>query len=173
VSYFAAALARRSTGWSGEEIDLDEVEDLDGVIEVLRQSAGDDADVALLVFEENDEWLGIVRVDEDADPRVFVSDGRVVETSSIGAILGEAAAVEDPDDGDEESEDAEDDDDDEESIGGPGDPIGDADLLADLGTSGARLLTLCAEEGQLPADILSAVCESAGCGDALESLREA
>ena len=35
-----------------------------------------------------------------------------------------------------------------------GDPIGDADVLADLGTPADRLLKLCAEEGQLPADIL-------------------
>jgi putative tRNA adenosine deaminase-associated protein len=171
VSYFAAALARRSTGWSGAELDLDDVEDLDGVVETLRHFAGDDAEVALLVFEENDEWFGIVRLDEDADPRVFVSDGRVVETSTIGAILGEAAAVDDIDDDAVDAEIA-DDEDDDEAIGGPGDPIGDAELLADLGTSGARLLALCAEEGQLPADILSAVCESAGCGDAFESLRE-
>jgi len=172
VSYFAAALARRSSGWDGEELDLDDVEDLDGVVELLRQTAGDDAEVALLLFEENDEWFAIVRVDDDADPRVFVSDGRVIETSAVGAILGEAAAVEDIDDDADEDSDEEEDDDEDEGMGGPGEPIGDADLLSDLGTPGAQLLVLSAEEGQLPADILSAVCERAGCLDALESLRE-
>ena len=78
--------------WVGTEVDLADVEDLDGVVDVLRQAVGDDTEVAVLLFEENDEWFGIVRIDEDADPRVFVSDGRVVETSAIGAILGEAAA---------------------------------------------------------------------------------
>ena len=41
----------------------------------------------------------------------------------------------------------------------------------DLGTPPARLLELCAEEGQLPADVISALCEAAGCLDVLEKLR--
>jgi putative tRNA adenosine deaminase-associated protein len=170
VSYFAAALARRGGDWTGAEIDLAEVEDLDGVIDVLRVAVGDDVDTALLVFEEDDEWFGIVRVDDDSDPRVFVSDGRVLETSAIGAILGEGAAVQadDDDDDDDEEDDEEDDEDDPRAAG---DPIGDAEVVADLGTPADRLLKLCAEEGQLPADILSVVCESAGCLEPLEQLR--
>ena len=170
MSYFAAALARRGGDWVGTEVDLADVEDLDGVVDVLRQAVGDETDVAMLLFEENDEWFGIVRIDEDADPRVFVSDGRVVETSTIGAILGEAATVQDDEDDDEEATDGEDDDE-EEDVRAAGDPIGDAEVLTDLGTPADRLLKLCAEEGQLPADILSAVCESAGCLEALEQLR--
>jgi putative tRNA adenosine deaminase-associated protein len=170
VSYFAAALVRTSSGWSGDELDLSEVEDLDGVVDLLGQAGEDDPQVSLLLFEENDEWFGIVRVDGDADPRVFVSDGRVIETSSVGAILGEAATVNDLDD-DEDDDDAAGDDDDD-ALAGPGDPLGDADLLADLGTPASQLLELCAEEGMLPADILTAISERAGCVDTLESLRE-
>ena len=171
MPHFAAALARRGSAWSGEEIELHEVEDLDGVADVLRQSAGDDAEVALLLFEENDEWFAIVRLDDDSDPRVFVSDARVMETSPIGAILGEAAVDEELDDEDDDED--EDEDDEEDDGGGPaGEPAGDSDLLSDLGTPAPRLLALCAEEGQLPGDILSAVCESAGCLDEFEQLRE-
>jgi hypothetical protein len=43
--------------------------------------------------------------------------------------------------------------------------------MADLGTPGSQLLALCAEEGQLPADIMSIICERAGCLEALDSLR--
>ena len=172
MSYFAAVLARRGGDWVGTEIDLADVEDLDGVVDEMRAAVGDDAETTLLLFEENDEWFAIVRVDDDIDPRVFVSDGRVVDTSTIGALLGEAAEVQDDDvDDDDESDADEDDDDDEDSARAAGDPIGDADVVADLGTSSDRLLKLCAEEGQLPADILSAVCESAGCLEALEQLR--
>ena len=170
MSYFAAALARRGDEWVGTEVDLADVEDLDGVVDVLRQAVGDETDVAVLLFEENDEWFGIVRIDDDADPRVFVSDGRVVETSTIGAILGEAAAVQDDEDVDDEDEESEEDDE-EEDVRAAGDPIGDADVVADLGTTADRLLKLCAEEGQLPADILSVICETAGCLEALEQLR--
>jgi putative tRNA adenosine deaminase-associated protein len=173
VTYFAAALARRGSGWTGEEIDLDDVEDLDGVVDSVRQAVGDDAETALMLFEENDEWFGVVRIDDDGDPRVFVSDGRVVETSQVGGILGEAATVENDDVVDvDDDEDEEDDEEEEEATRAAGDPIGDPDLLADLGVPGNRLLALCAEEGQLPADILSTLCESAGCLDALEALRE-
>lgn len=175
MTYFAAALARRGSGWTGEEIDLDDVEDLDGVVDSVRQAVGDDAETALMLFEENDEWFGVVRIDDDGDPRVFVSDGRVLETSQVGGILGEAATVEDDDAADVGGDDDEESGDDEEEDEGSraaGDPIGDPDLLADLGVPGNRLLALCAEEGQLPADILSALCESAGCLDALEALRE-
>ena len=171
MSYFAAVLARRGGDWAGAEIDLSDVEDLDGVVDVMRQAVGDDAETVLLTFEENDEWLALVRVDDDADPRVFVSDGRVVETSTLGALLGEAAAVQDDDDEEAGEEDDSEDDDEEDTVRAAGDPIGDADVLADLGTPADRLLKLCAEEGQLPADILSAVCESAGCLEALEQLR--
>lgn len=173
MTYFAAALARRGSAWIGDEIELDDVEDLDGVIDAVRQAVGDDTETALLLFEENDEWFGIVRIDEDGDPRVFVSDGRVLETSAVGAILGEAATVDDeePVVADDEAVPA-DDDDEEEAIRAAGDPIGDPDLLADLGVPASRLLKLSAKEGQLPGDILSSVCESVGCLDALEALRE-
>jgi hypothetical protein len=141
VPYYASALARTGDKWTGQELDLSEVEDLDGLIDEMRRGA-EDADVVVLFVEEDDEWFGIVR-DDDSDPRAFLSDGRVV------------------------------DDEEEETIRIAGDPIGDPELLADLGTSAKRLLALCAEEGQLPADIISSLCESAGCLDALEELRGA
>jgi putative tRNA adenosine deaminase-associated protein len=171
VPHFAAALSRRPSGWSGEELDLKEVEDLDGVIEEMRRY-GDDAELQLLFVEEDDEWFAIVRLDEDGDPRVFLSDGRAMESSQLGALFGEAAAVAEPPDdlGDDVAGEADDDDEDEASQTS-GDPVGDPDVLADLGTPEKRLLALCAEEGQLPADIISALCESAGCLDALDALR--
>jgi len=173
VSYFASALARTDGKWSARELELREIEDLDGLVEEIRRG-GDDADVVVLFVEEDDEWFGIVRVDEDADPRAFISDGRVVETSTVGALLAEAATVTEPDDEDDDEDDASDDDEEEEeTVRIDGDPIGDPELLTDLGTPSQRLLALCAEEGQLPADIISSLCESAGCLDSLEELRGA
>ena len=63
--------------------------------------------------------------------------------------------------------------DDDEGTRPVAEPVGDTDLLADLGTPGTQLVDLCAEEGLLPADVLTAVCERAGCADVLEELREA
>lgn len=168
MTYFAAALGRTSSGWAGQELDLDEAEDLDGVLDELRE-VSDDADLTLLFVEENDEWFAVVRLEGD-EPRVFLSDGRVVETSTLGAVFGEAATVAETPDDDEDGDDS--DDEEEEVTRIAGDPVGDAELLADLGTPSSRLLKLCAEEGQLPADIISSLCERAGCLDVLESLRE-
>lgn len=163
MAYVATALVRTEGGWSGRELDLDDYADLDAVTDQLRDLAEGDAP-ALLLVEEDDEWLGIVRVDGDAEPRVFVSDSRVVVRSDIAALLfsdATSALVEDPDDDEEASSRAE------------GEPGGDQDILADLGTPAGTLLELCAEEGMLPADVITAVCEKAGCVDCLEELRGA
>ena len=50
-------------------------------------------------------------------------------------------------------------------------PFGDADVVEDLGTSAADLLTMCAHEGTLPIDILVAICEKAGCVEPFEYVR--
>jgi putative tRNA adenosine deaminase-associated protein len=151
-------LARTADGWAGHEVDLDEVEDLEALVDLMRD-AGEDDEPILVLVEEDDEYVGIVRVDGDADPRVFISDARASEHSAVAALLWERVAAEVEEEGDEEVARPE------------AEPAGDADLLADLGTPGEQLLELCAEEGMLPADVIGAVCERAGCLDALESLR--
>jgi putative tRNA adenosine deaminase-associated protein len=165
----ASTLARVDSAWFGDDISLDDLEDLDGVVEMVREVIGDDADTGLLFVEQDDEWFAIVRIDEAGDPKVFVSDARVVSSSEIAAMLAEGAidvtAAEDEDDEDDEDEEA------EEPVLADGDPVGDAGLMGDLGTSASRLLALCAEEGALPADVIAALCEAAGCLDVLEKLR--
>lgn len=168
MTYATAALARVGSDWFGDEVELDEVEDLDGVVELLREVVGDDATTSLLFVEEDDEWFAILRVDSDGEPRVFVSDARVVASSEIAALFAEAAIEATVDDDDDE--DTEDDDDDE-GTRADGDPTGDPALLSDLGTTASQLLALCAAEGELPADAISALCEAAGCLDVLEKLR--
>jgi putative tRNA adenosine deaminase-associated protein len=175
VPYFAAALAREAAGWSAEELDLSEVEDFDGLVEEMRATS-EDATTLLLYVEQEDEWFALVRLDGDEDPRVFLSDARALD-DPIGAILGEAAAPPgDPDDepGEEDEPVADDEEEDgDERLPVAGDPLGDAAILADLGLAGSALLELCAEEGQLPSDVMSAACERIGCGEAFESLRVA
>jgi putative tRNA adenosine deaminase-associated protein len=68
--------------------------------------------------------------------------------------------------------------DDEDEEQGPAsdpdaDPVGDADLLADLGITAHRLLTLCSQEGTLPSDVSAEICARLGCADELDELREA
>jgi putative tRNA adenosine deaminase-associated protein len=159
VSYLAVSLARTERGWEGREVDLGDVEDLDGLTDLLRDAVGDGPGPGLLLLEENDEYLAIVRADDTGDPRVFLSDRRAVGGSEAAALLAEADLdLPDPD---------------EESTRPAAEPAGDAGLLADLGTSPDRLLALCAEEGLLPADVLTAVAEDCGFVDDLEQVRGA
>lgn len=161
MAYFAAALARTDGEWHGRELDLDEVDDLEGLAEQLRELSGDGAGPALLLLEEDDEYVAVVRVDGGTaalgEPRVFLSDRRAVLGSGVAALLWEDEPAPDPED---------------EGTRAVAEPVGDPALLADLGTSADDLLDLCAEEGLLPADVLTAVCERAGCADALEQVRE-
>jgi putative tRNA adenosine deaminase-associated protein len=162
VSYFAAALARTESGWTGSELDLADIEDLEQLADVLRDLAGDGEGPSLLLLEEDDEYVAVVRVDGGTggldEPRVFLSDRRAVQGSDVAAMLWEL--VED------------DDEDDDEGTRPVAEPVGDSALLTDLGTSSSELLRLCAEEGTLPADVITELCERAGCADALEGLRE-
>jgi putative tRNA adenosine deaminase-associated protein len=167
VSYFAAALARTAEGWTGSELDLDEFADLEALVDELRDLSGDDGGPALLLLEENDEYVAVVRVDGGTgsldEPRVFLSDRRAVQGSDVAAMLWEDADLDEVADDDEE----------DEGTRPVAEPVGEAALLVDLGTPGEDLLRLCAEEGLLPADVLTALCERAGCVDALEALRDA
>jgi len=167
VSYFAAVLARSTAGWTGQELDLDGVEDVDQVADLIRDAADDDARTALLFVEQDDEYVAIVRVDRDDDePREFISDGRAADSFPIVEIL--VVAVEAARD---EDVDADSDDDEDAPPGHDSEPLGDAALLTDLGIPAGDLLALCAHEGTLPSDVISEVCERAGCLDALEALR--
>ena len=166
MSYFAVALARTGESWTGVEVDLDEIEDIEGLTDLMRDLTGESPGPALLMLEEDDEYVAIVRVDGGTaglgEPRVFLSDRRAVQGSDVAAMLWEEA----------EDEEDEDEDEDDEGTRPVAEPVGDAELLADLGTPGSELVDLCAEEGLLPADVLTTVCERAGCADVLEELRE-
>ena len=165
MSYFAAALARSEQGWTGVELDLDEVDDLESLADLLRDLTGDGRGPALLLLEEDDEHLVVVRVDGGAgslaEPRVFLSDRRAVLGSDVAAMLWEDADSDTSADGEED-----------EGTRPIAEPVGDTAVLADLGTPADTLVELCAEEGLLPADVLTTVCERAGCDDVLEQLRE-
>ena len=161
MPYFAAALTQTGDAWSGREVDMDNVEDLDSLVEMLRDLAENTTVVFFL--EEDDEYLAIVRIDGDGDPRTFISDDRAVGTSAIAALVMEDVAP--PAEVDTEDED-------DEGTRADAEVAGDPDILASLGISAERLLELCATEGMLPADIVTAICEKAGCADALDDLRE-
>lgn len=172
LSTFAAAVARGKNGWTASELDLSGLGDIDEVVDALRD-VEPDAGLTLLFVESDDQYLAILRLDEGEDLRVFGSDSAFADESRIGSmLLGEieAPALEI----DELTAARADDDDDDTPDPDPdADPVGDAELLNDLGVTAHRLLTLCGREGMMPADVTAEICQQIGCGDEVEELREA
>jgi putative tRNA adenosine deaminase-associated protein len=177
VSYFAAAVVRDDSGWTAAELNLRGAADPDEVAERLRD-VDPEARLSLLFVEADDAYLVILRLDEGENLRIFGSDSAFAEESRLGMMLvGDLKTsvtgldeVEEPPrpaaasgDGDENEQPA---------IDPEADPVGEADLLTDLGISAQRLLSLCGHEGMLPADVTSEVCDILGCGDEVEELRE-
>jgi putative tRNA adenosine deaminase-associated protein len=180
VSYFAAAAVRGSRGWEASELDLTGAADVEEVADRLRD-VDPGADVSLLFVESDDAYLVIMRLDQSEDLRVFGSDAAFAEESRLGALLlGEveepALEIEDVTSaaagGGDAEEEAEGPDDADEAVDADIDPVGDADLLADLGVPSRQLLALCATEGMLPADITAELGQLIGFGDEIEDLRE-
>ena len=176
MPYFAVALARTRSGWTGEDVDLDGVDDMLAVMDVMQQ-VDDSALFTLLFVEEDDEYLAIARVDDGDDLRIFVSDSRAGTTSRLGLMLLDGAEsldgqvyaeenlldeIDDPDPGGDR----------EDRTDPDISPAGDPSIVADLGMPANELLALCAHEGTLPADVITEVCARAGCAEELEELRE-
>ena len=174
MSYFAAAVVRGPKGWAAYDFDLSGVSDIEDVADRLRD-VDLDAEVSLLFVEIDEEYLALLRLDDGEDLRVFASDAALAEESRLGAVLAGDLELpnhaidipDDPEDPDGESED-------DDLITAAGiEPVGDLEILGDLGVSSRRLLAMCAAEGKLPSDVTTEICEALGCADEVEELREA
>ncbi|MEU5906212.1 tRNA adenosine deaminase-associated protein [Micromonospora sp. NPDC047527] len=174
MSYFAAAVVRDDSGWTAAEVNLRGATDIDEVADRLRD-VDQEADVSLLFVEADDAYLVILRLDEGEDLRVFGSDSAFAEESRLGQLLvGDLKTSVTGLDGDDEPRPATSGDEESEqpAVDPEADPVGEADLLANLGISAQKLLNLCTHEGMLPADVTAEICEVLGCSDEVEELRE-
>lgn len=84
--YFAALLARTEDGWEASDTELDDVETLSDLTDLAREASVDE-DTVLVFIEQEDAWFGVVRVDGEDDPRIFISDATAAARSSYGEIL--------------------------------------------------------------------------------------
>src|SRR5690606_2492940 len=133
VSYVAAAAVRGKDGWDAVDVDLSGAADVEEVADRLRD-VDPDADVSLLFVEADDTYLAILRLDEGENLRIFGSDSAFARESRLGALLLgdiEPPALEIDEavgavQGGEEAQDV-------PAADPEADPVGDADLLTDLG----------------------------------------
>ncbi|MEU0387170.1 tRNA adenosine deaminase-associated protein [Streptomyces chartreusis] len=177
--YFAALLARTEDGWEASDTELDDVETLSDLADLAREASPDE-DTVLVLIEQEDAWFGVVRVDGEDDPRIYVSDAAAAARSSYGEILlTDELLGRDPDDGDDldaldldGTEDGESDDDeadDGDAVAGTGEavphgPVGDAQILDDLGVSEKELRSLAT-------DAVTEIAEALGASETLETVR--
>ncbi|QHC27447.1 tRNA adenosine deaminase-associated protein [Streptomyces sp. GS7] len=172
--YFAALLARTEDGWEASDTELDNVETLTDLADLAREAAIDDNTVVALI-EQEDAWFGVVRVDGEEDPRVFVSNAAIASRSSYGAMLTDELLGREDDaadeldsldlDGTEDGEpEANNDVDDDDEVAAVRGPLGDTGLLSDLGVSEKELLAL-------DGDALGEIADALGCTDLLEAVR--
>ncbi|WP_329456701.1 tRNA adenosine deaminase-associated protein [Streptomyces sp. NBC_01497] len=179
--YFAALLARTEDGWEASDTDLDDVETLSDLTDLAREASVDE-DVVLLFIEQEDAWFGILRIEGEDDPRIYVSDAAAAARSSYGEILIDELTGGDEDDasadldtldldGTEDGEsdlddDAEDTDNDPPAGAGdhPAGPVGDREILTDLGLTEPELLAV-------ETDAMAEIAEALGAADILETVR--
>jgi putative tRNA adenosine deaminase-associated protein len=171
VAYFTAVIARSGAIWRARDVEVDDASTLEELTDALRSvSVGDEP--VLAVIEHEDEWFGLVRVDGDEEPRLFVSDLGAAGISPYGPLLAPAADVDSAEDVDvadnEEDDESENDEDDEPKVAAW---AGEADLLDDLGVSGRTLRKLVEENGDDPGAVLAEVGETVGFVELLDALR--
>ncbi|MEU3227466.1 hypothetical protein ABZ695_30450 [Streptomyces sp. NPDC006976] len=183
--YFAALLARTEDGWEASDTELDDVETLSDLTDLAREASVDE-DTVLVFIEQEDAWFGVVRVDGEEDPRIYISDASAASRSSYGEILltdellGREPGAEDTiaaleelvgldgtEDGEPHTADNNNDDDDEDGPGAgvvPAGPLGDTGVLSDLGLPEAELL-------MLRTDALAEIADALGAAEVLETVR--
>lgn len=187
--YFAALLARTEDGWEASDTELDDVETLSDLTDLAREASVDE-DTVLVFIEQEDAWFGVVRVDGEEDPRIFISDATAAARSSYGEILltdellgrepgadDTIAALEElvgldgtedgepditPDNDNDDTNDEDDDGLDADAV--PAGPLGDTGILADLGLPEAELL-------MLRTDALVEIADALGAAEVMEAVR--
>ncbi|RDG37147.1 tRNA adenosine deaminase-associated protein [Streptomyces corynorhini] len=181
--YFAALLARTEDGWEASDTDLDDVETLSDLTDLAREASVDEETV-LVFIEQEDSWFGILRVEGEEDPRIYVSDAASAARSSYGEILIDELLGGDDDDPADDldaldldgTEDGEPDERDEtyddsgpdsgltdgETV--PSGPVGDRAILTDLGLSETDLLAL-------ESDAMAEIADALGAAEVLETVR--
>ncbi|MDL5202517.1 hypothetical protein [Streptomyces sp. ALI-76-A] len=178
--YFAALLARTEDGWEASDTELDDVETLSDLADLAREASSED-DTVLVLIEQEDAWFGVVRIDGEEDPRIYVSDAAAAARSSYGEILLTDELLGRDPGGDDDvadldsldldgTEDGEDEDGDDETEGGgsaeavPHGPVGDTEILDDLGVAEKELKAL-------STDAVTEIAEALGASETLETVR--
>ena len=181
MSYFTEILADSGDGFRALDVDVGDANDLDDLADMMRAASGDDGE-AVAVIEHEDEWFGLVRLCENNEIKVFLSDLAAVEASPFAPIFSDfldsrpdAYETEPEEDFGIDEDEADDEDDDDEVEMLEFDPDaewgGDADIYADRGVAAAVLIDQVEAHRSDPARVVAHVGETVGFADQLEAAR--
>ncbi|WP_246065112.1 tRNA adenosine deaminase-associated protein [Aeromicrobium piscarium] len=146
---FVVAAYRDDGDWSVMELPAKLGEDFAELSEALRRFPSEVGTLALVSIR--DDFFAIVRR-SGQQVRVLLSDNTATLDYPLAADIAEALDAPDPDDDD------------------PVEPIGDLEILADLGVASVELSLLCEDDDLYPDDVLLDIAERLGFRDQLETI---
>lgn len=146
---FVVAAYRDDGDWSLMELPPRLGEDFAGLSEALRRFPSEVGTLALVSVK--DDFFAIVRR-SGQQVRVLLSDNTATLDYPLAADIAEALDAPDPEDDD------------------PVEPIGDLEILADLGVASVELSLLCEDDDLYPDDVLLDIAERLGFRDQLETI---
>ena len=181
MSYFTEILAESSDGFRALDIDVRDASDLDSLVDMMRSAGSEDGE-SVAVIEHEDEWFGLVRLCDDDEIKVFLSDIRAVELSPFAEIFADYldsqpdAYEAEPEEefGIEEEEEVEEDEEEEAEMlefDAAAEWGGDAEIFADRGILPADLIEQMEKYRSDPARVVAHVGETVGFADQLEASR--
>lgn len=148
----AVAAYRRSGRWVVEELTVEHCEDVEVLADALRRLGGDDGALAMVSVDE--DFLVIVRVD-GTRTRVLLSDASAAEDWDLAESVLDLLDETDPVDLDERDED---------------EPVGDLELLTDLGVAVEVLEELLDDVDLYPDEVLSDLARLIGFGEQFDDV---
>ncbi|WP_236757479.1 tRNA adenosine deaminase-associated protein [Aeromicrobium sp. PE09-221] len=146
---FVVAAYRDDGDWSLMELPPTLGEDFAGLSEALRRFPSEVGTLALVSVK--DDFFAIVRR-SGPQVRVLLSDNTATLDYPLAADIAEALDAPDPEDDD------------------PVEPIGDLEILADLGVASVELSLLCEDDDLYPDDVLLDIAGRLGFRDQLETI---
>lgn len=150
---FALSALREDGIWSVTPLPPAAADDLDQMLHALRQQPGDAGAIGLLSFAE--DFFVVLRLVAD-DVRMLLSDVTAAFDAPFASQVLDRLGLSMPDG------------DDEDDI----EPVGDLDLLADLGVSPLLMAELCDDLDLFPDDVFGRLAEQMGFRDQYDAALE-
>ncbi|KHL15057.1 UNVERIFIED_CONTAM: hypothetical protein LK11_22690 [Mumia flava] len=145
----AVVAYRDDEGWRLDTVPDDAVEDVEDLVDALRDVPSPSGALGMVAVDE--DFFVLVRLRGD-DARMLLSDITAVDEWPLADSVADVLDLPDPEDDDEPQ------------------PAGDLTMLADLGVSAIDLAVMLDDPDAYPDEVLSDIAQRLGFGDEFEAL---